>query len=58
MHHGIQSCIVGFAKNGYRVETIDLFKEMLASGEKPDHVTMIGLLCACSHEGLVVEGRR
>nr|GEW06366.1 pentatricopeptide repeat-containing protein At2g13600 [Tanacetum cinerariifolium] len=50
--------IVGFAQNGYGVETIDLFKEMLASGEKPDHVTMIGLLSACSHAGLVDEGRR
>ncbi|GJX44351.1 pentatricopeptide repeat-containing protein [Tanacetum coccineum] len=50
--------IVGFAQNGYGVETIDLFKEMLASGEKPDHVTLIGLLSACSHAGLVDEGRR
>ncbi|KAA8531086.1 hypothetical protein F0562_005795 [Nyssa sinensis] len=31
--------------------------EMLVSGEKPDHVTMIGVLCACSHAGLVEEGR-
>ncbi|KAK9073080.1 hypothetical protein SSX86_007402 [Deinandra increscens subsp. villosa] len=49
--------IIGFAQNGYGVETIELFKEMLAAGEKPDHVTMIGLLSACSHAGLVDEGR-
>jgi pentatricopeptide repeat protein len=32
----------------------------LLSGEKPGHITMIGvlsLLCACSHGGLVEEGR-
>ncbi|KVH88124.1 pentatricopeptide repeat-containing protein At2g13600 [Cynara cardunculus var. scolymus] len=50
--------IVGFAQNGHGFETLELFKEMLASGEKPDHVTMIGLLSACSHAGLVEEGRR
>ncbi|MFS7976982.1 putative tetratricopeptide-like helical domain superfamily [Helianthus anomalus] len=49
--------MVGFAQNGYGVETIELFKEMLAASEKPDHVTMIGLLSACSHAGLVNEGR-
>ncbi|KAF6167606.1 hypothetical protein GIB67_031189 [Kingdonia uniflora] len=50
--------IVGFAQNGYGSEAIDLFKRMLVCGEKPDHVTLIGVLCACSHAGLVEEGRR
>ncbi|CAN1124106.1 Pentatricopeptide repeat-containing protein At2g13600 [Linum perenne] len=49
--------IVGYAQNGYGVEALELFKEMLVSGDKPDHVTMIGVLCACSHAGLVEEGR-
>nr|XP_043610590.1 pentatricopeptide repeat-containing protein At2g13600 [Erigeron canadensis] len=49
--------IVGFAQNGYGAETLELFKEMVAAGEKPDHITMIGLLSACSHAGLVDEGR-
>ncbi|KAJ9545275.1 hypothetical protein OSB04_024982 [Centaurea solstitialis] len=49
--------IVGFAQNGLGIETLELFNEMLASGEKPDHVTMIGLLSACSHAGLVEAGR-
>ncbi|KAF8411715.1 hypothetical protein HHK36_004273 [Tetracentron sinense] len=48
--------IVGYAQNGYGCEALGLFKEMLVSGEKPDHVTMIGVLCACSHTGLVEEG--
>ncbi|KAJ9190009.1 hypothetical protein P3X46_001246 [Hevea brasiliensis] len=50
--------IVGYAQNGYGMEALELFRKMLASGEKPDHVTLIGALCACSHAGLVEEGRR
>ncbi|KAK9165579.1 hypothetical protein Scep_000770 [Stephania cephalantha] len=50
--------IVGYAQNGYGTEALDLFRRMLVSGEKPDHVTMIGVLCACSHVGMVEEGRR
>ncbi|KAG9150797.1 hypothetical protein Leryth_002964 [Lithospermum erythrorhizon] len=50
--------IVGCAQNGHAIEALQLFKEMLASKEKPDHVTMIGVLCACSHAGLVEEGRQ
>ncbi|KDP37060.1 hypothetical protein JCGZ_06116 [Jatropha curcas] len=49
--------IVGYAQNGYGMEALELFRKMLGSGEKPDHVTMIGALCACSHAGLVKEGR-
>ncbi|XP_022727273.1 pentatricopeptide repeat-containing protein At2g13600 [Durio zibethinus] len=49
--------IVGYAQNGYGNKALELFKNMLESGEKPDHVTMIGVLCACSHSGLVEEGR-
>ncbi|KAB1210547.1 hypothetical protein CJ030_MR6G010843 [Morella rubra] len=50
--------IVGYAQNGYGTEALQIFQKMLLSGEKPDHVTMIGVLCACSHAGLVEEGRR
>lgn len=50
--------IVGCAQNGYGTEALGLFKKMLLCGEKPDHVTMIGVLCACSHAGLVEEGRK
>ncbi|XP_050230812.1 pentatricopeptide repeat-containing protein At2g13600 [Mercurialis annua] len=49
--------IVGYAQNGYGAEALGFFSKMLASGEKPDHITMIGALCACSHAGLVQEGR-
>ncbi|KAL5555437.1 hypothetical protein UlMin_037673 [Ulmus minor] len=50
--------IVGYAQNGYGVEALGLFNKMLVSGEQPDHVTMIGVLCGCSHAGLVEQGRR
>ncbi|KAM2263662.1 hypothetical protein ACFXTI_039922 [Malus domestica] len=50
--------IVGYAQNGYGIEALEVFRKMLASGEQPDHVTMIGVLCACSHAGLVDEGKR
>ncbi|KAK7282306.1 hypothetical protein RIF29_10976 [Crotalaria pallida] len=49
--------IVGYAQNGYGTKALEIFKKMLLSGEKPDHVTMIGVLSACSHAGLVEEGR-
>ncbi|KAL8477518.1 hypothetical protein ACS0TY_029710 [Phlomoides rotata] len=49
--------IVGYAQNGQGTEALRLFKEMQEFEEKPDHVTMIGVLCACSHAGLVDEGR-
>lgn len=49
--------IVGYAQNGHGIEALDFFRQMLRAGEKPDHVTMIGVLCACSHAGLIEEGR-
>lgn len=50
--------IVGYAQNGYGTNALEIFRKMLVSGQKPDHVTMIGVLSACSHAGLVEEGRR
>lgn len=49
--------IMGYAQNGYGTEAIEIFKKMLVSGEKPDRVTMIEVLSACNHAGLVEEGR-
>nr|GMD35949.1 pentatricopeptide repeat-containing protein At2g13600-like [Ipomoea batatas] len=48
----------GLPKMGQAIEALEIFKDMLIAGEKPDHVTMIGVLCACSHAGLVEEGRQ
>nr|XP_010930665.1 pentatricopeptide repeat-containing protein At2g13600 [Elaeis guineensis] len=50
--------IVGYAQNGHGEEALNLFRRMLLSGETPDDVTMIGVLSACSHAGLVEQGRQ
>ncbi|XP_006652312.1 pentatricopeptide repeat-containing protein At2g13600 [Oryza brachyantha] len=50
--------IVGYAQNGRAKDALHLFERMLCSNERPDSVTMIGVLSACGHSGLVKEGRR
>ncbi|GMH21406.1 hypothetical protein Nepgr_023248 [Nepenthes gracilis] len=50
--------IAGLAMHGYGVEALNLFAKMVDEKlEKPDGITFLGVLCACSHEGLVEEGR-
>ncbi|CAM8918737.1 unnamed protein product [Rhodiola kirilowii] len=49
--------IVGFAQNGLGRKALEMFTRMLDSGQNPDDVTLIGVLCACSHAGMVEEGR-
>ncbi|XP_059076414.1 pentatricopeptide repeat-containing protein At4g37170-like [Cryptomeria japonica] len=49
--------IAGYAQHGLAKEALDLFEKMLSSGTKPDHVVFIGVLCACTHAGLVDQGR-
>ncbi|CAN4100155.1 unnamed protein product [Withania somnifera] len=51
------SMIAGFAKQGYGEEAINLFHKMEESGTRPDGVTFISVLYACSHAGLVEQGR-
>lgn len=48
--------IAAYAHHGYGKEAISLFKEMQKYGFKPDDVTYVALLSACSHTGLVEEG--
>ncbi|XP_068655260.1 pentatricopeptide repeat-containing protein At5g66520-like [Aristolochia californica] len=50
--------IGGLAINGQGKSALDLFYRMENSGVKPNGVTFIGLLNACSHTGLVDEGLR
>ncbi|GAV85582.1 PPR domain-containing protein/PPR_2 domain-containing protein/PPR_3 domain-containing protein/DYW_deaminase domain-containing protein [Cephalotus follicularis] len=49
--------IVGYAKNGKGKDSLHFYDQMIASGIKPDFITFIGLLFACSHAGLVESGR-
>eukprot|EP01018_Ginkgo_biloba_P012682 Gb_36222 [translate_table: standard] len=48
--------IRGYAQHGHGKEVLQLFKQMQLAGIKPDHVTLAGVLFACSHAGLVDEG--
>lgn len=50
------SMIAGLAMHGHGEEAIQLFHEMEESGVRPDGVTYISLLYACSHSGLVEQG--
>ncbi|KAJ4710675.1 Pentatricopeptide repeat-containing protein [Melia azedarach] len=50
--------VSGYAQFGKANEAIDLFEKMLAHGFKPDGVTFIGVLSACSRAGLVEKGRQ
>jgi pentatricopeptide repeat protein len=50
--------IAGYGKHGDCKKALKLYEEMLQTGMKPDHVTLIGVLSACSHGGLVDAGRR
>lgn len=43
--------------HGHGDKALELFKRMLVEGVKPDHVTFVSLLSACSHSGLVDEGQ-
>ncbi|XP_023551747.1 pentatricopeptide repeat-containing protein At3g24000, mitochondrial isoform X1 [Cucurbita pepo subsp. pepo] len=45
-----------FARHGHFHKARETFHEMLKLGIKPDHVSFICLLSACSHGGLVDEG--
>ncbi|KAI9078682.1 hypothetical protein K1719_039362 [Acacia pycnantha] len=52
------SMIFGYALNGDGRQAICLFKEMMNLGISPNEVTFLGVLNACSHEGLLEEGCR
>lgn len=48
--------IAGFAMQGYGEEALKLFHDMEDSGIKPDRITFIHVLYACSHAGLIEDG--
>ncbi|KAK7292212.1 hypothetical protein RIF29_07988 [Crotalaria pallida] len=50
------SMIAGLAMHGHGEEAIQLFHEMEEAGVRPDGVTFISLLYACSHSGMVEQG--
>ncbi|KMZ66124.1 Pentatricopeptide repeat-containing protein [Zostera marina] len=50
--------ICGLANHGLGEEALDYFNKMIVVGLVPDGVTFIGVLSACSHAGLVDQGRK
>ncbi|CAN1242107.1 Pentatricopeptide repeat-containing protein At5g50990, partial [Linum perenne] len=51
------SMINGFAIHGFALDAIAVFSKMAFEDVSPDSITFLGLLTACSHSGLVKEGR-
>ncbi|VFR01763.1 unnamed protein product [Cuscuta campestris] len=52
------SMISGFAQNGRGEEAIKTFNNMIGEGFKPDYITFVSVLSACSHSGFVDMGRK
>lgn len=52
------SMISGYGMHGLGENALKTFYEMIKSELKPDSVTFVSVLSACSHSGLVAEGRR
>ncbi|KAL3625394.1 hypothetical protein CASFOL_030848 [Castilleja foliolosa] len=52
------SMVVGFAIHGLAVEALETFAKMEEAKVEPNHVTLIGVLSACAHGGLVADGQK
>ncbi|CAI9296772.1 unnamed protein product [Lactuca saligna] len=50
------SVINALAMHGHGSIALKIFHEMKISKQKPDGITFIGVICACSHMGLVKDG--
>lgn len=51
------SLIAGYGIQGDGKMAVELFEEMIRCNIKPDHVTMVAVLSACSHSALVDQGQ-
>ncbi|KAF9622117.1 hypothetical protein IFM89_029401 [Coptis chinensis] len=49
--------IGGFAQHGYGKEALRLFSQMVKDGVPPNHITLVSVLCACNHAGMVTEAK-
>jgi pentatricopeptide repeat protein len=48
--------ISGYAQHGFAYKAVQLFEQMQREGIRPNHITFIAILSACSHGGLTNEG--
>lgn len=51
------SMIVAYGSHGQAFEAVKLFDKMLQTNMKPDRVTFLAVISACSHSGLVDQGK-
>ncbi|KAL5198021.1 hypothetical protein ABZP36_001533 [Zizania latifolia] len=49
--------ITGYGMHGHGQEALEVFSEMQRSGVRPNYIMFISVLAACSHAGLLDEGR-
>ncbi|KAF8048390.1 hypothetical protein N665_2532s0005 [Sinapis alba] len=52
------SMIIALGQHGHAEEALELFETMLTERLRPDHITYVGVFSACTHAGLVNQGRR
>lgn len=50
--------IYALAQHGHGEEAIQMFDDMVGNGLRPDKITLVVILNACCHAGLVEEGLR
>ncbi|KAG5525962.1 hypothetical protein RHGRI_032302 [Rhododendron griersonianum] len=50
--------IAGYGMHGLGNYALETFEQMMKAGYNPDGVTFVAVLSACSHAGLVSEGRK
>lgn len=48
--------LAAYGKQGHGKEVVKLFEQMQMAGIRPNHVTFLTVLSACSHAGLLEEG--
>ncbi|XP_061996344.1 pentatricopeptide repeat-containing protein CRR2, chloroplastic [Rosa rugosa] len=51
------SLISSYGIHGYGKRAIQIFEDMINHGVSPSHISFVSVLGACSHEGLVDEGK-
>ncbi|KAF4377192.1 hypothetical protein G4B88_009184 [Cannabis sativa] len=50
--------IMGYGMHGNGNEALNMFARMCEANFKPDEVTLVGVLSACNHAGLLRQGRK
>ncbi|KAG8372103.1 hypothetical protein BUALT_Bualt12G0031700 [Buddleja alternifolia] len=49
--------VMGYGMHGFGNEAFDFFTRMCDNGLRPDEVSFVGVLAACSHAGFITRGR-